>query len=111
MSDVLQCSDNLVKAIVESDEYKAFHNAKEAIKDEPELGSILNEYRLQNYKLQNNRDAEDYFDELDRLEQQYYELKKNPKVIAFLTAELRLLKMIQKINTAIVEQIDLELSF
>lgn len=111
MSQVLQCTDYLAKAIVQSDEYREYNEAKEAIQGNTELGIKLNEYRMQNFKLQANTDIEDYFDELDRLEQQYSELKKDPKVMAFLSTELRLCKMIQQINTTIVKLVDLELKF
>lgn len=111
MSHVLQCTMHLASAVQNSDEYKAYNEAKDAIKGNIELGAKLNEYRLQNFKLQNNTNVEDYFDELDRMEQQYKELKKDPRVMAFLTAELRLCKMIQEINTTIVELVDLELEF
>jgi cell fate (sporulation/competence/biofilm development) regulator YlbF (YheA/YmcA/DUF963 family) len=111
MSHVLQCANELSKAIVQSDEYREYNDAKEAIQGNTELGIKLNEYRIQNFKLQNNTDIEDYFDELDRLEQQYLEFKKDPRVMTFLSAELRLCKMIQEINTTIVKLVDLELKF
>lgn len=111
MSHVLQCTKRLAEAIQSSDEYRAYNEAKDAIKGNLELGTKLNEYRIQNFKLQNNTDVEDYFDELDRMEQQFKELKKDPRIMAFLTAELRLCKMIQEINTTIVKLVDLELEF
>lgn len=111
MSHVLQCTKSLAKAIQSSDEYRAYNEAKDAIKGNLELCTKLNEYRIQNFKLQNNTDVEEYFDELDRLEQQYKEFKKDPRIMTFLTAELRLCKMIQEINTTIIKLVDLELEF
>lgn len=111
MSHVLQCTKRLTEAIQSSDEYRAYNEAKDAIKGNLELCKRLNEYRIQNFKLQDNVNVEDYFAELDKMEQQYKDIKKDPKVMAFLTAELRLCKMIQEINMAIVNLVDLELEF
>lgn len=111
MSHVLQCTKRLAEAIQSSDEYRMYNETKDDIKGNLELRTKLNDYRIQNFKLQNNTDVEDYFNELDRIEQQYKELKKDPRIMNFLTAELRLCKMIQEINTTIVNLVDLELEF
>jgi cell fate (sporulation/competence/biofilm development) regulator YlbF (YheA/YmcA/DUF963 family) len=109
MSSVWQCTESLTEAIAQSEEYKAYNEAREIISSNVELSIKLNEYRLRSFHLQNSASSEEYLDELDLLELEYVQLKKDPKVIAFLATELRLCRMIQEINTAIAKLIDLEL--
>ncbi|WP_099468890.1 YlbF family regulator [Konateibacter massiliensis] len=111
MNQVLQCTDSLADAIVKSEEYRAYNEAKEAIHGNTELAIRLNEYRLRSFQLQSYTDTEDYFDELDMLEQEFADMKKDEKVMDFLAAELKLCKMIQEINMTIVKLVDLELKF
>lgn len=108
MSHVLQCVESLSKAIVESDEYITYTKAKEAIKGNTELINTLKEYRMESLNLQNKSNIDEYFAELDCFEQKYNQFKKDPKVMDFLVAELRLCRMIQEINITIVKFVDLE---
>jgi cell fate (sporulation/competence/biofilm development) regulator YlbF (YheA/YmcA/DUF963 family) len=111
MNSVLQCTKSLSEAIVQSEEYKAYNEARDAIKGNIELEIKLNEYRIRSFNLQNSVDNEEYLDELDMLELEFAELKKDPRVSAFLSAELRVCRMVQEVNTAIAKLIDLELKF
>lgn len=111
MNNVSQCIESLTQAIVQSDEYQEYNSAKEAIKGNVELEIKLNEYRMKNLQLQTKSNAEDYFDDLDMLEQEFASFKKDPRVMAFLSAELRLCKMVQEINVSIAKLVDLELKF
>jgi cell fate (sporulation/competence/biofilm development) regulator YlbF (YheA/YmcA/DUF963 family) len=111
MSSVEQCTNDLAKAIVQSDEYMVYIEAKKALKGNLELCIKLNEFRERNFKLQNSTDDIDLFDELDMLELEYAEFLKNSKISAFLAAELRVCRMTQEINAKIANTIDLELEF
>jgi len=111
MSSVWQRANELAEAIVQSEEYKTYMEAKEALKGNVELCIKLNEYRERNFKLQNSVEEMDLFDELDMLEIEYADLLKNSKVSAFLAAELRVCRMTQEINMTIANLIDLELEY
>lgn len=111
MSSIEQCANDLAEAIVQSDEYKGYIEAKEALRGNLELCIKLNEFRERNFKLQNSTDDTDLFDELDLLELEYAEFLKNSKVSAFLAAEFRVCRMTQEINAKIANTIDLELEF
>ncbi len=111
MSSVEHCANDLVEAIIQSEEYKVFIEVKEALKGNLELCIKLNEFRERSFMLQNSTEDVDLFDELDILELEYAELLKNSKVSAYLAAELRVCRMTQEINTKIAKTIDLELEF
>jgi cell fate (sporulation/competence/biofilm development) regulator YlbF (YheA/YmcA/DUF963 family) len=111
MSDVWQCANELADAVLQSDEYKTYVEAKEALKGNVELCIKLNEYRERNFKLQNSVDNIDLFEELDVLEMEFSDLLRNAKVSAFLSAELRVCRMTQEINATIAKSIDLELEY
>lgn len=111
MNNVKQCTDHLVEAIVQSEEYKAYNEAKEALSGNIELCLKLNEFRERNFKMQSSSDGEDLFDELDLFEQEYADFRKDAKVNAFLAAELRMCRITQEVNASIANVIDLELIF
>jgi cell fate (sporulation/competence/biofilm development) regulator YlbF (YheA/YmcA/DUF963 family) len=111
MSNVEQCTNNLVEAIAQSEELEAYNEAKEALSGNIEVCIKLNEFRERNFKLQYSLDNVDPFDELDVIDLEFAEFRKDPRVTAFLVAELRLCRMTQKVNATIANMIDLELKF
>lgn len=111
MSNVEQCTNNLAQAIAQSEEYKEYNEAKEALSGNLELCIKLNEFRERNFKLQNSPEDVDLFDELDIFDLEYAEFRKDPRVMAFLAAELRMCRMTQEVNATIANVIDLELKF
>jgi cell fate (sporulation/competence/biofilm development) regulator YlbF (YheA/YmcA/DUF963 family) len=111
MNSVWQCTDSLAEAIVQSEEYKSYIDAKEALRGNIELCLKLNEFRERNFQLQSSTEDIDLFDELDLLEQEYADILRDPRVAAFLAAEIKVCRMTQEINATIAKRIDLELEF
>jgi cell fate (sporulation/competence/biofilm development) regulator YlbF (YheA/YmcA/DUF963 family) len=108
MRDVKSCTDELIQAILESEEYTYFSGLRDRIKDETELRRQLNEFRLHVFEVQNTKDSLDMYEEQKRLCRDYEEFRKNPLVNDFLLAELSVCRMIQQISEKIVSEVNLD---
>lgn len=97
--------DALISAIRDSDAYRTYQQLEEELTTQyPELKSQIDEFRLQNFRMQRSKDI-DLFNEVDQFEKKYYQLRKNPKVNAYLEAELEVCHMIQEVHSGIRQQI------
>lgn len=102
--------DQLVLAIRESDEYKRYQAAREELHCYPELERSVHEFRKKNYQLQNSMNA-NLFDEVENLERENSQMRKNPIVEEYFVAELLFCRKIQHINWQLVDGLDFELGF
>lgn len=100
----------LSNAILGSDVYKRFINARESLKKHEELCAKANEYRHKNFIIQNST-SNNRVDELRELENEYRDILKNTIVREYLNAELLLCRTIQKINEIIVDGLDMDIDF
>lgn len=107
MKKVARCTQELTDAIRSSQAYMDFERVKEEIGKNPELRAQLNQFRRKNYELQNEKSGSDWYEVVENFEKQNEEFRKNPLVEEFLSNELELCRMIQKINQAIVDVVQL----
>lgn len=98
----------LVSAIIDSQEYRELGQQLEIMKGHPELKNQIDEFRRENYILQNSAQSDELFDKLDEFTRRYEDFRKNPLVDPFLDAELEFCRMIQKVNEEIVEAVHFE---
>lgn len=96
----------LVDAVLRSEIYREYLRQKENVKSKPGLKEQVDDFRQRNYELQQS--WENGFDKMDELEKQFEELLDNPDVSAFLDAEVAFCRMIQHINSRLVEDIKFE---
>lgn len=109
MDEITRCTGLLLQAIRESEAYLAFQHAAGKLKETPELKKRIDEFRRNSYQLQNSRNSEELYDEVIVQEREFQELSKDPVVHEYLTAELRLCRIIQRCTTEIATVIDLEI--
>lgn len=102
------CTEKLVKAVLESEEYQNFLKIKEQVAAEPELRKEINDFRRHNFEVQNSPDVLDVYEEIDKMSREYEEFRKNPLVDEFLKCELSVCRMIQQINLELIQAIDLD---
>lgn len=89
--------DLLVNDIKESDAYKTYTRLEtELTCYYPELKREIDDFRAQNFKMQQNKNI-DLFDEVDAFERRFYQLRKNPLANAYLEAELEVCHIIQEV--------------
>lgn len=108
MEKVLDCTQALINAILESEEYIHFSELRDQVKDLPELRQQLNDFRLLVFQTQNSQEPLDMYAEQQRLCRDYEEFRKNTLVNDFLQAELRICRMLQKITEDVAEAVDLD---
>lgn len=99
----------LVRAIQESEEYKAFERIKKKLADMPELKQQINTYRKEAYILQNYGDVSTLYERTEEFQQKYKTFKENPLAEEYLRCELAVCRMIRGITTQITDSVDLEL--
>ena len=103
--------DALIDAVLSSEEYRRYRALQEQISLEPEKEKAINNFRRRNYLLQRNKDNIDLFDEIDKLEQEFREFRKEPLVEEYLSAELSVCRLVQKINRKLMEQVNFDTEF
>ncbi len=108
MERINKATEDLIKAIRESDSYKNYEVQKEKVKRVPDLKRKIDEFRQQNFMLQNNVEAEQLFDQVDVFGREYEDFTEIPLVNDFLEAELDLCRLLQEVNLRITESIDFD---
>lgn len=108
MSQVDICLEQLVNAVLESDEYKHYQEIREKMKKEPEKEQAINNFRRRNFVLQKSKDNTDLFEEIDRLDQEFKEFRSQPLVEEYLMAELAFCRLIQNINWKLMEHVEFD---
>ncbi len=98
----------LIEAVKHSETYKNYDRARVTLKSDPELMERVNEYRMQNFELQNSVDDGTLHDRIDAFARENMDLSEEPRVRAFLNSELALCRMLQEITDRVVEGIDFE---
>lgn len=108
MSQVDTCLNQLITAVLESDEYRRYQEVRKKIRLEPEKERAIQNFRRRSFLLQQSKDNVDLFEEIDRLEQEFDLFRQEPLVEDYLSAELAVCRMIQKINLKLMEKIDFD---
>jgi len=104
-------SDVLVSEFVErlrnTETYNKYMEECQKLQPYPELRRQINRYREDTYALQNSDG--DIFDKIDEYDRKYSEFRSNPLVENYLQAELKMVRMLQRIYDKIAEMTDLAL--
>jgi Uncharacterized conserved protein len=101
-----QAVEGLIGAIKGSEAYDKYMSALEAVKQQPGLKQQIDEFRKENYVMQNTGDMA--FERIEQFERAYSDFRENPLVSDFLAAELALCRQIQQINFNITEALNFE---
>ncbi len=100
--------ERLEAAIKGTPVYQRYAVQKELMAKEPELKARIDEFRQKNYELQTSEQTEDLFERIDQFSREYKDFRENPKVSAFLEAELALCRMMQEIHLKITQAVDFD---
>ena len=111
MTDAVKAkAEELKYTILNSEEYKNFDMYRRKLLENPELKAKVNEFRALNVRMQIERASAGGGD-MQRFASENIELLNNTLVRDFLNAELILCRMMQKINSILVSELELELDF
>lgn len=111
MNQINEALEGLMEAVKGSEEYIRYQKIQERVNKLPELEEEINQFRRENYRLQNSQGTVDLYEETDRMEQEYMEFRKNPIVAEYLAAESALCRIVQQINWTLIEGLNFEVGF
>lgn len=106
MDDINKNVDQLIQSIKESELYRNYQYCEQQLAQDPGLKEQIDRYRVSAYHMSLS-EQEDLYEESDILESKYEQLRKNPKVNAYLEAELALCRVLQKISVRIDSEVGL----
>lgn len=104
-------TEELVQAILTSEEYREYLECFAKIKEQPELYECVGDYRKRNFELQNMDVNDNMFDEVMRFQMENSAIRKNALVNQFLKAELSVCRMLQDITRTISDNVELDIDF
>ncbi len=105
---MLEIQKQLDEFIVELKRTKVYHDYQEQLRclsADPQLKQRVDDFRRRNYEIQTQAQQQNMFDEMERFQRESEHLRDIPIVHDFLSAELALCRMIQKVTTTIVEAV------
>lgn len=108
MEQIDQALNCFIAKIKESAIYKEYEIQKDKVSQFPDLKAKIDEYRRQNFMLQNNASGEELFHKIEEFDREYEKFREDPLVADFLAAELSVCRMMQHINMAMIEELDFE---
>lgn len=108
-TDVEIYTDALVKVIQNSREYREFEETKLKFRDKPELMNQINQFRMDSYKLQNYPEGDTLYERTEKFYEKTSQFRENPLVEEYLSRELAVCRMLQKIFSTVVDSVDLQL--
>ncbi|MFP3153000.1 YlbF family regulator [Lachnospiraceae bacterium ZAX-1] len=111
MNQVDSSIEQLIDAVKNSEEYKAYQKVKARLSKEPDKERALHQFRKKNYILQSKGNKADLFEEVDFLSWDFEELRVQPTVEEYLAAELAFCRMVQDINRKFSGSLDFDLGF
>lgn len=104
-------TEELVQAILASEEYREYLECFAKIKEQPELYERVGDYRKRNFELQNMDVNDNMFDEVMRFQMENSAIRKNALVNQFLKTELSVCRMLQDITRTISDNVELDIDF
>ena len=104
-------TEELVQAILASEEYREYLECFAKIKEQPELYERVGDYRKRNFELQNMDVNDNMFDEVMRFQMENSAIRKNALVNQFLMAVLSVCRMLQDITRTISDNVELDIDF
>lgn len=106
MDLIQEKTDELIEFIRRGEVYTRYTEAQKALEQQSDLNVWMNEFRARMYRINNDNSGVDLFDEVDRIEQEYQELRKIPLVNEFLEAEVELCKLLKTVEMKINRELD-----
>lgn len=108
MNQVFRLSEELNRALLDSEEYQQYVNAGKAVKEQPELYQAMNEYRKRNRHVQLYASEETVFDETNKLVTEFEHVLKNETVREFLAMERKFVRMMQQMYVILGNHLDFD---
>ncbi len=111
ISQIDEALEGLIQAIWEGEEYQRYQKIRAKVHEQPELEQKIHAFRKKNYEVQNRANDRALYDQVDGLEREGIEFRKDPLVNEYLNAELGICRLFQRINWELVRKMDFDLGF
>ncbi len=99
--------EELLASIKNSEVYENYKEQEEKLAGNPELKARVDQFRANNFRLQNEADRDSLFQVAEQLSRESVQLRRMPEVNAYLDAELAMCKLMQRICRTLAEGIDM----
>lgn len=96
----------LISNIKNSEIYRNYEEVREAVSREPGLQARIDEYRKNNFLIQQNNEGEELLQKLEVFELETAAFRAEPLVDKFLCAERDFVKLKQDIDNRILSELD-----
>ena len=77
MSRVETALEELIAAVIASEEYREYDRQKQIMKEQPELKAQIDRFRQENFELQNSVQSDELFDRTDEFSRRLEEFHKS----------------------------------
>lgn len=101
----------LLSVIKRSEVYREYKKQEGILSKNPQLQERVNQFRANNFRLQNEAGSDNMFLVADQLSRESAELRRIPEVNAYLDAELALCKLMQRICRDLTNGIDMNVPY
>lgn len=108
MHEVDEDVKHFIEVVKSSKTYLEYEKQKEIMKADPELKAKVDAYREENFNLQNAPDDGHGQERMEAFAEKYASFIEQPKVSAFLDAELNLCRMMQEVTDSIFDSLGFE---
>lgn len=107
MDKINQDIEELLSSIRRSEAYVEYKKQEAILYDFPELAERVNQFRADNFRLQEEANSGDLFQVVEKIADESAQLRSIPEVNAYLDAELALCKLMQKVCRTLTEGVEI----
>ncbi len=111
MNRVEELTEQLKIAILESPEYKEYKSLEDYMKRQPDLKRAVDEFRKLNFMYQYSDETGDVINETLSLNERFEDVRRQPQVDRYLSAEMCLCRMMQEICITLFGCLDFNMDF
>ena len=111
MRRIDELKNEIIKEILQSEEYKEYRRYQTEINRKPDLKRQVDEFRMKNFELQNSSDVPDMFTAMEQLNAEYADMRNQDIVNRYLMAEITFSRLVSNMCQDIMEAIDIDLDF
>lgn len=109
MRTLEELTAELTEAIKNTEEYRAYCDLRDKVRQMPELERAINEFRHRTMEMNRQYSGEELYDRLDETLAESEKFRSDPLVDEYLKYELAVCRMLQNVYAQISEAIDLDL--
>lgn len=111
MNQIQQCTENLIDAILKSEDYEAFLKARKRLYADSKKVQRTDYIRKKNFELQNKESIDVFSDEMEQFSYEVKDSRQDEDIDNYLAAEHRMCRILQETFRKIVDRVDLDLEF